>query len=233
MHRDLAQEAINAALTGDWKKAIELNKLLLEKDPKDVDALNRLARSYAETGKITKARSLAEKVIKIDSFNTIAAKSLQKWKTLKIKNNGVFTTGTSSAQFFLEEPGKTKIAALVHAGDSSQLATLDSGDEVHLNNHGHRASITTPDGKYVGRLPDDLSSRLRKLLSYGNKYRVFIKSIDKKEVKVFIREIYRSPKQGDIPSFSSEKLDYVSFTPPELVHSKQEAVNDQTLDDAE
>jgi tetratricopeptide (TPR) repeat protein len=231
MESELAQEAIEKALAGNWKKAIELNKKILEIDPVNTDALNRLARAYAEEGNFTKARQYAEKVVKIDHFNTIAVKSLEKWRSLK--KGETYTSGTPSAQSFLEEPGKTKIVSLMHIGDPKLLAKLDSGDEMQLNNHGHRASITTPDGKYVGRLPDDLSSRLRKLMRFGNKYRVFIKASDSKEVKVFIRETYRAKELSDVASFSSEKIDYVSFTPPELVHDKDEIAKEVVRDDEE
>lgn len=222
MDLNLAQKAIAYALHGNWGEAIELNTEILKQTPEDVDALNRLARAYSETGKINKARKTARKVVKIDPFNNIALKSLEKWKKVsRIKGN---KPGTSSPQYFLEEPGKTKILSLLHTGDDKMIALLDAGDEVVLNTHSHKLSICTHDGKYIGKLPDDLSARLRKLIKYGNEYKVYIKSIDNKDVKVFIRETKRVKKLEDIPSFSPEKIDYISFTAPELVH-KNRAVN--------
>ena len=38
-----SQEAINAALTQDWKKALDLNLEILKNDPENTDTLNRLA----------------------------------------------------------------------------------------------------------------------------------------------------------------------------------------------
>ena len=102
------------------------------------------------------------------------------------------------------------------------MAKLDAGDEVKLNSHAHKVSVNTFDGKYIGKLPDDISARLRKLISLGNEYQVFIKSIDKNCIKIFIRETKRVSSLSDTPSFSSERIDYVSFTPPELVHRKEE-----------
>ena len=80
MDLDLAQKAVTHALAGHWKEAVKLNNEILKKDPKDVDCLNRLAKAYAETGNIKKAKSITEKVLKIDSFNSIAAKALKKWR---------------------------------------------------------------------------------------------------------------------------------------------------------
>lgn len=220
MHTDLAQKAISAALEGNWNAALELNKQVLKNDPKDVDALNRLARAHSELGEITKAKKIAQRVVKIDPHNTIAAKALEKWKVLK---KGEKASPTKfSARVFLEEPGKTKIVSLLHLGDSNKvLANLDSGDEVMLKLGNHRISICTSNKKYIGRLPDDLSVSLLKLIKRGNEYQVFVKSSKPREIKVFIRETKRAKELENIPSFSSEKINYISFTPPELVHKKQ------------
>ena len=220
MSDDLAQKAILHALRGNWKEAIALNKLILQESPRDVDALNRLAKAYAESGKVDKARVLSQKVIKIDPFNRIAIKAVQRWKDL----DGVtfVSQKTTSPEAFLEEPGKTKIASLLFPGDSRVIAHLDCGDEVRLMPHNHRVSVNTIDGKYIGRLPDDISAKLRGLIKLGNEYKILIKSADLNNLKVFIREIKRSDKIPDTPSFAPERIDYISFTPPELVHKKEE-----------
>ena len=83
MDKDLAQEAILHALRGNWEEAVKINTKILDDQPNDVDALNRLAKAYAEVGKFKKAISSSQKVLKLDSFNTIATKALTKWKGLK------------------------------------------------------------------------------------------------------------------------------------------------------
>lgn len=218
MSNNLAQNAISAALSGDWKKALEINTDILNDNGDDVEALNRLSRAYAELGKLAKARKTAKQVLKLDTFNTIAKKSLARWKGLK--KGETYTSGPSNAQVFLEEPGKTKNLSLLHPGSKKVLAKLDSGDEVKLNTRSHRVSVTAKDGRYLGRLPDDLSVHLKKLIRFGNEYRVFIKSASETEVRVFIRETKRAKKIADIPSFSTEKISYISFTPPSGARSK-------------
>lgn len=220
MNEDPAQKAVQEALNGNWDEAIKLNKEILKVDSTDIDALNRLARANAEKGNLKEAKKIANKVLKIDPFNSIATKAINKWKTAKKMSADNAKTG--SPQSFLEEPGRTKLTNLLHLGEAKTIATLDSGDELEINSHQHRVNLVTSSGKYVGRLADDLASRLRNLMKYGNKYQVFIKSIEPSEVKVFIKEVERSPKLKDIPSFSSDKIDYVSFTPPHLVHKKEE-----------
>jgi len=219
MSEESAQLAIQAALAGKWEEAIEINKKILKEDPQDIDSLNRIARAYAEIGNIDKAKATAKKVLKLDLFNTIAAKSLKKWKG--VRSGDSIRSKTTSAEAFLEEPGKTKIVPLLHLGDKITIASLDSGDELDIKPHGHRIALATLDGKYVGKLPDDLSARLRMLIKHGNEYQVLIKSIEPTCVRVFIRETKRTPKLADTNSFSTEKIDYISFTPPELVHRKE------------
>lgn len=220
MDNDLNQLAINQALDGNWKAAIETNLKILQKNKDDTEALNRLARAYAELGNFPSARKTAKEVLKIDPFNTIATKALAKWKGLK--KGDTYKLAPSRADTFLEEPGKTKITSLIHIGSPKILAKLDSGDKVHLNTHSHRAYITTLDGKYIGKLPDNLSARLKKFQALGNVYHVFIKSISKNNVKVFIREVKRGKKLANHPSFPTEKIEYISFTPPELVHRQED-----------
>lgn len=222
MNKDLAQQAITSALHGDWEEAVKLNKKIIKNEGKDIDALNRLARAFSELGKYKKAIKTSEKVLKIDPFNSIAQKSIKKWQEAKDTKKKNITKKHLSPQSFLEESGKTKIVPLMHLGDSKIIAQLDSGDEVEIKTHSHRIGVFTEDNKYIGRLPDDLSARLRKLIKYGNRYQIFIKSINEDEVKVFIKETRRGKNLQDIPSFSSEKIDYISFTPPELVHKKND-----------
>jgi len=224
MDTELAQKAISLALKGCWKEAIATNQEILKVKKDDVDALNRLARAYSEVGNLTKAKKTAQNVLKIDPFNSIATRSLEKWKDLK--KGETYTSHPSSVETFLEEPGKTKICSLLFLGDKNTIGKLDSADEVKIDTHSHRLSICTLDNKYIGRLPDDLSARLKKLIKLGNEYCVFIKSIDKGEVKVFIKETKREKKISDIPSFSAEKVDYITFTPPELIHDKAELNDD-------
>lgn len=208
MEISLAQQAINLALLGKWEEATVINLQILVSDPKNIDALNRLARTYAEVGKIDLAKNTAERVLEIDPNNTIAIKCLDKWKMMK--KGDVHFTKTSSAGVFLEESGKTKLITLVNPGDRKVFAGLDSGDEVKILSHAHTVSIATQDGKYIGKIPDDSALKIRNAIKSGAKFQVYIKSIDLKDITIFIR--------SSIFLFPVEKLDYVSFTPPELVH---------------
>lgn len=220
-----AQKAISLALNGDWDEAVKINLEILSGSPDDIDSLNRLARCYSELGNVSKAKETAQKVIALDPLNTIAQKCLEKWADSK--NGDKHKVNVTSPESFLEDPGKTKIAPLMHLGDRSVFAGVDSGDEVLLLPHAHRVSVTTLDGKYLGRLHDDLAARLRNMVKAGRKYQVLIKSIDpKKEVTVFIREVSAGDSSAG-PSFPTEKIEYVAFTSPELVHKDKQVMEFQ------
>ena len=126
------------------------------------------------------------------------------------------------AELFIEEPGKTKTVTLIHLGDEAMVSALDAGEPVKLQTHAHRVSVQTESGQYIGRLPDDLARRIIKLTRAGNEYLSFVRSVAPDSVKILIREIKRGENAPDIPSFPpTEKLGYISFTPPELVHEER------------
>lgn len=223
MDISLAQKAISLALQGDWTGAIVANQELLKINDSDIDALNRLARAYAESGKISLAKKASLKALELDPVNPIALKCLEKWKMVKVnpKSDNTKHTEPLIHENFIEESGKTKLVMLLHPGDSTVLAGCDSGDEVKLDTHPHSISVTTLAGKYIGKLPDDVAARLRNLIKSGNKYQAIIKSINVKDIVLFIKEIEKGPNVTTETSFPTEKIEYVSFTPPELVHKNE------------
>lgn len=217
MDTTLAQKAISLALNGEWEEGIKVNKEILAEAPDDVDSLNRMARCYSEIGKLKEAKQTAKKVLELDPLNSIAQKCLERWTATK--KGSKHTKSSTSADSFLEESGKTKIAPLMHIGDVSLLASIDSGDEVFFLPHTHRVSVITSDGKFLGRLHDDLAARIRFLLKSGFKYQVLVKAVEpKKGITIFIREVERGDGTKNMTSFPPERIEYVTFTSPDLVH---------------
>lgn len=228
--KDLASQAIKAALSGNWKLAERLNKKILASESSDVEALNRLARAQMELGKLKEAQKVYKKVLSLDRYNSIASRGLERLKKRRVKDTSPQSLGTA----FLEEPGKTKTVSLIHLGDEKVRAQLDSGEEVELAPKRHRISVNTLGGKYIGRLPDDLTSRLLKFIKAGNKYQALVKSTDQDQVKIFIRETERNEKFTNVPSFpQSEKAGYVAFTPPGLIHEEPPKVSSLEEEDQE
>lgn len=203
MDEELAQKAISHALSSNWNEAIKINLLILEEDKEDVDALNRLARAYFEKGNIAKAKKTSLEVLKINSDNNIAKNSLDRYKQGKQKNK-IQNEVNRGVTEFIEEPGRTKLTTLINLGSEKIYSTLNTGDEVLLTPHSHKVSITTLEGEYIGKLTDDLSARLRRLVKVGNKYKILVKSSSKKCVKVFIKEVKRGKDFISTQSFPLE-----------------------------
>jgi tetratricopeptide (TPR) repeat protein len=226
---DLASQAIDAALKHDWKTAVALNLQLLKSNPKDIDALNRLGKAYLQQGLKTKSEETYKKTLKVDKFNPIATKALETIKNYKVERGVGPTILSANSPMFLEEPGTTKTVNLTRLGDIKTLSHLQPGDEVYLAPREHCVSVVNQHQENVGRLPDDLASRLRPFLKAGSTYQVWIKSVDvhptnqaKQNVRIFVREVIRAHKFKNIPSFpSTEKLTYAAFTPPELIHTEK------------
>src|SRR3989338_4300800 len=102
-----SENAIQAALRGKWTEAVDLNAAILRENPNELEALNRLARAYAELGEIAKADSTYRKVLVLDKYNPIAIKNLKRLKAKRPKSEGIVsqsnqTTPPISANF-LEE----------------------------------------------------------------------------------------------------------------------------------
>ncbi len=236
MNQNLAQQAINKALLGQWEDAKDTNLLIIKQNPHDIDALNRLSKAYFELGNIKAAKTTINKILSIDPYNPIAARYFEKWKGLKkIDKN---TSKQLPPDMFLEEPGKTKIIHLIHPCEKPILAKINCGDIVFGNIKSHRISVVSDSGKYIGKLPDDISIKIKKLIKLGYKYIFAIKSVDNNDVKVFIRETYRPEKYTLKSSFSSDKIDYIPYASPELVHEKVdmsslEEESDSTLSKSE
>jgi len=185
MDSNLAQEAIRAALTGNWQKAIELNNKLLKINSADIDALNRIARAYAENGDLQKAKLSTKKVLKLDALDPIANRCVGKWDNYKShSNNG---SSRISPDIFIENIARTKIIDLINLGTVDNFLNLDCGDTVKLVSNMHRIHVNSMDGKYIGRFPDDLAAKYIKYIRDGVSYDVVIKSSDKSQVKILVK----------------------------------------------
>lgn len=198
---DLAQQAIQAAVTGNWKNAENLNRAILQNNALDIDALLRLANALFQLGKNKHATKLYEQVLKVDKFNVFATRGLERLKRAKA-TNGAAHHGLQT--LFLEEPGKTKTVGLVHIAGPQVLASLACGEKVFIIPRRHRISVATESGTYIGRLPDDLSVRLLSFIGGGNQYEAVIKFANADEVKIFVKETVRSAKFVQTPTFPHE-----------------------------
>lgn len=195
-------DAINAALSQNWEEAIRLNLAILEQDPDNLDAYNRLGFAYNQVGNAEKAKKMYESVLKRDQYNQIAQKNLLKLQN-KHTSTGNGATAFISPLMFLEEPGKTKIVLCVNPAPANIIASLSCGQEVKMKVKKHCIEIRDDENRYLGALPDDISFKLSRYMDGGNEYKAVIRSIAKNNLTVFIREISRGKHYTNQPSFTS------------------------------
>ncbi len=196
----LKNQAIQTALEGNWTEAISLNKDLVKENPQDIDALNRLALAYTIVGKLKEAKSAYQKVVDIDPLNSIALRNLKKLKEKNIKETDPSEYRINNN--FLEEPGKTKVIELINTAQPKIIEGLRTGKSLTLTVK--RLKIFVEDGtQYIGVLPDDIAKRLIKFMKGGCTYDAFVKSASTHKVSIFIKEIKKSSRFKENPSFLS------------------------------
>ena len=195
-----ANEAIALATQGKWQDAVVLNREILELFPEDVEALNRLGKALAETGRYSEARKSLERSLQISPTNGIARKNLERMAGME--DAPVLPSVRRVApQVFLEESGKSITTALVGTPPSAALGHIYNGDVVQLEVSGATVAVVNCTGQPLGRLDPKLAARLIKLQNGGNKYVAAVASVNPDSISVVVRETYQSAKMNGIVSF--------------------------------
>ena len=113
LRRQSSKQAIALAMEGRWREAVTANRSFIESFPDDVDAYNRLGRAHMELGEYALAREAYEKALKVDPYNTIASKNLNRLSHLKETDA---KSGASldrvEPQQFIEEVAKAGVVNL-------------------------------------------------------------------------------------------------------------------------
>ncbi len=232
----LNQKAIDAALSSRWEEALKINKQIIKIEPQNVDALNRQARVYMELGKGNLAKKYYSEALKFDPYNPIAIKNLKIIKSFK--PNGLIGNGNTpdhngyaklSPSLFLQEPGKTKIVSLLKVAEPQKLSQAFCGMKVEMVLKNRKLIVADHNGNYLGVLPDDINYLILRLLKGGNKYDVFIKSIKVNGLSVLIKEVFRSKKFKNQPSFLDNSDSVI--TSQILPNLDQNDDDDETLEE--
>lgn len=212
---NLHRQAIQAALSSNWEEALKINQQILGVEPKCVEAMNRLARSYFELGDMTLSQKNFQDALEIDPYNQIAAKFLKRIETFSkrslrsddLKKGGRSHVSTGQifdqidSDLFIEEPGKTKLVTLLKVAEPQKLSLMSAGALVSLVIKNRGISVIDRDGGYLGVLPDDLSHHLIRLINGGNKYQAIIKTIKVNSLSILLREVFRAARFKNQPSF--------------------------------
>ena len=195
----LKQQAVLAAKQADWARAQALNEAILDLEPTDVGALNRMGIALIQQKQVAKAKKAFKTALDLDRFNTIAKKNLDK---IGQKDSGQVLT--FSKQHFIEEPGKTKVVELHRLAGKQVLENVSVGSQCQFRCKKRYISVEV-DGTYLGALPEDISFRLSKLILAGNLYDCYIRSVAANVCSVYVRETFRSEQNSDLSSFPTNR----------------------------
>lgn len=209
MSTPLKTQAIQYALSNNWKLAQKANEQLISENPSDIDSLNRLGFAFMKQGRYNKAKDTYKKVILLDGTNPIALKNLKKLETVSknVKKNSDPDKPLSSyshnlmTDIFIEEAGKTKTVELKNLADKKTISYVEPGDPISMVIKRSKIFIQTTDKKYIGMLPDNISMRLITFIKGGNQYLGCVKACDEKSVSVFIKEVKKSGRFKNQTSF--------------------------------
>ncbi|NQW20130.1 MAG: CDC27 family protein [Chloroflexi bacterium] len=203
--KKIEDEAIDHALAGQWKDAIELNLEGLELDSNNIGCLNRLTKAYLELSMYKDARASLDKALVVDPRNRVAIR--QSDRLSKLDSSGVVRrtsggTATSSA-LFIADPAVATVSELKKVASLEVLAAISPGDKFNLVIDDTIAYATTTNGEYIGTLEVRIATRLRKMVDGGNTYDILAARLTDSEVVVVVRETKRSALQARIASFPS------------------------------
>src|SRR3990170_7722263 len=170
LRRQTSRQAIALAMEGRWREAVTANQHLIESFPNDVDAYNRLGRAHMELGEYALAKEAYQKAIKVDPYNTIAQKNLNRLSHLKEKEGEVDGQEKVEPQQFIEEVAKAGVVNLRRLASAEILAKAVAGSKVNLKVDGPRLLVENSHGEYLGQVEPRHAQRLIKLIAGGNKY---------------------------------------------------------------
>lgn len=197
-----SKEAIDLAMKGQWREAIDANKTIVEAFPNDVDSYNRMGKAYMELGEYEQAREAYRHAIEFDPYNTIARKNLQR---LSYINEGSVSVGNEvrkvEPQQFIEEIGKAGVVHLVRLAPWEVRAKAVAGDKVNLKINGPNLVVEALPGEYLGQVEVRHGPRLIKLMAGGNQYSAAVVSSTEQGMTVIIRETRQDPSQVGRLSF--------------------------------
>ena len=201
---NLGKDAVKLALDGEWERAAELNRAILELHPDDCEAANRLAKAMMELADYPAARTVLDGLLIRHPNNNIARKNLARLEKLEMAGAprpSAPTHVAGSSPIFIEEGGKSCATTLRRAGNASALADIVAGDTVSLSVSGDAVTVHSADGRRLGTVEPRLARRLRKLMAGGNQYSAAVVTINDGALSIVIRETQQHPSLRNVVSF--------------------------------
>ena len=202
--KDLDREAVALAMRGEWERAAEVNRAILELFTDDVEAMNRLTKALIELGSYEEANSVVDRVCQVAPYNNIARKNRARLHQMR----GSTAAATRHArgavgapQLFIGESGKSAATTLLHTPRHLSPALVSPGDPVQLVIEHHAISVYSEDGEYLGQVDPRLGHRLSRLIEGGNTYAAAIIGASAGGISIMIHETSRHRSLQHVASF--------------------------------
>ena len=244
VRKEKAKKAIALAMQNRWEDAVSLNRSILKDFSDDLEAYNRLGKALSELGRNRDATEAFQSALQISPTNSIARKNLERLSRLGDEAPRSSVNNTAPPQVFIEESGKTGVTSLLKLALPIVLLRLAPGHAVRLKLEGTKLMVTDSSSEHVGQVEPKLASRLKKLMTGGNRYEAVTTSVGERELTIIIREVYKHPSQMGIVSFPLRSAaDYRVYLPStvmgydvseeEAEDKERVAVKDWSNDDTE
>ena len=214
LKRDLGQEAVNLALQGEWGRATEINKAILELFPDDVEAMNRLVKALIELGSYLDAGVVLNQVCEVAPYNNIAKKNRARLDQLtsdssainsgKSGNPGAAKQAKKTAgvpQIFIEESGKSGTTILRTPVGSKEVLHISHSDQVVLSSEKNTVTARILEGQLLGTVEPKPGNRLARLMGSGNEYAAAVVAVNDQGISVMIRETFKHRSLQNVCSF--------------------------------
>ena len=231
-----AETAIGYALARRWELAAEENRALLDEDPDDLEAANRLGKALTELGQVKAAIESYQRTLAIDATNAIARKNLARLEGQRASSRASKGATTSRARgkapkktaatakknghqgeslrtlALVEESGKSAEFTLLRP-DREAVAAPSVGDSAELTLTASGVAVTSAAGVILGHIEPRPGARLKRMIEGGNRYAVVVRQIRDEGVTVHIRETRMDPSLVGQASFLSQPATGRGSTP--------------------
>lgn len=211
----LSKKAIEASLQGNWKEATELNIALLDKNPKDLDAKNRLGRAYLQLKEFSKAKKVFKEVLSIDPINTVALKNFKLASEERVEHDGKSPVNPKN---LIKEPGTTIEITLEIIAKRVSAESFSPAEHLEIRVNSHQVDFYKKDSHgadmLVAFITSDLVRKFNMIKDREETVEAYFVNGNDKHIRVLIK--------SSIPVFRGERQEvkpYIkqgSFDEPEL-----------------
>ena len=207
--RSLDREAVDLALKGEWERAAQVNRAILELFADDVEVMNRLAKALIEMGSYEEAGSVLDRLVNVAPYNNIARKNrarLEQMRGSAVATSRHARRATGAPQLFIGESGKSATTLLRQTPRRLSPALVSPGDPVLLRPSAssrvhHALNVYADDGQYLGQVDPRLGHRLNRLIEGGNTYAAAVIGVNDEGISIIIHETHRDRSLQHVASF--------------------------------